>query len=104
MNGERHPGRRGKTLVWLDIALVAFLALVVIAAVSFRRETGSGHGYAWMLFPVGLLCWISGRRFNAGLLITGALTWGAIFLFLVFLYAYRFDLLMLAMRLLAAIH
>lgn len=103
MNGSRHLGRNGKTWIWLDIALVALLASIVIASASFRQETGSGHGYAWMLFPIGLLCWVSGRRFNVGFLIGGALTWGAVFLFLVTVYAYRFDLLFLGLRLLAAI-
>ena len=89
--------------MWLDIALVALIALVFVAVISFREETGQSQGYAWALFPIGLLSWISMRRFNAGFLIKGILAWGAIFLFLITAYTYRFELQVVGERLLAII-
>ena len=95
--------RDRRAWMWLDVALVAAIALVCIAAVHLRAETGQGAGPAWMLFPVGLLCWLSGRRFNAGFLLKGALTWGAVFVFLLAAYAYRLELRMAGERALAAV-
>ena len=90
--------------MWLDVALVAAIALACIAAVHFRRESGAAPGHVWMLFPVGLLCWLSGRRFNPGLVLKGVLIWGAVFAFLTAAYAYRWELLLAVAYALAALH
>ena len=95
--------RNGRVWMWLNVALVAVIALACVAAVHFREEAGQGAGPVWMLFPVGLLCWLSGRRFHAGFLLRGALTWGAVFLFLMAAYAYRLELRLAGERALAAV-
>ncbi|MCY4035244.1 MAG: hypothetical protein OXF29_06255 [Hyphomicrobiales bacterium] len=102
-NMSRYFDRDGRIWMWLDIALVAFIALAFVVVIYFREETGQPHGYAWVLFPIGLLSWISVRRFNAGFLIKGILAWGAIFLFLLTAYTYRFELQAAGERVLATI-
>ena len=99
---SRHFDRGDRVWMWIDIALVALIVLVSIAAIYFREAAGQPQGYAWVLVPIGLLSWISGRRFDAGFLIRGVLAWGAIFLFLITAYAYRFELQIAAGHMLAA--
>ena len=94
----------GRIWMWLDVALVALIALACVAAVHFRRAAGAEPGHVWMLFPVGLLCWLSGRRFRPGPAIKAALVWGAVFLFLMAAYAYRWELLVAGVWALAALH
>ena len=83
--------------MWLDIALIAAIAAAGIIAVSFREP---GSGPAWMLFPIGMLCFLSGRRFSLPATAKAALTWGALFLILIAGYTYRFELGIAAARLL----
>lgn len=100
---SQHLDRDDKVWMWIDIALVAFIVLILIVAIHFREGIGQPQGYVWMLVPIGLLSWVSRRRFNAGFLIKGILAWVAIFLFLITAYTYRFELQAAAERLLAAV-
>ncbi|MCY4031225.1 MAG: hypothetical protein OXF05_03815 [Hyphomicrobiales bacterium] len=102
-NNSQHFDREDKIWMWIDIALVAFIVLVLIVAIHFREGIGQPQGYAWVLVPIGLLSWVSRRRFNAAFLIKGILAWGAIFLFLITAYTYRFELQVAGERVLAAI-
>ena len=102
-NMSQHYDREDRFWMWIDIALVAFIVLILIVAVHFREGIGQAQGYVWMLVPIGLLSWVSRRRFNAGFLIKGILAWGAIFLFLITAYTYRFELQAAGERLLATI-
>lgn len=102
-NKSQHFDREDKIWMWIDIALVAFIVLVLIVAIHFREAIGQPQGYAWILVPIGLLSWVSRRRFNAAFLIKGFLAWSAIFLFLITAYTYRFELQVAGERVLAAI-
>ena len=102
-NMSRHFNREGRVWMWVDIALVALIVLALIVAIHFREGIGQPQGYAWVLVPIGLLSWVSRRRFNAGFLIKGILAWGAIFLFLITAYTYRLELQAAGERMLAAI-
>ena len=94
---------RGMFWMWLDIALVAVIALAFIAVVSWRQGGEAGGAPVWALFPIGLLSWLAGRHFSLGFVVKGVLIWGAVLLLLTAAYAYRWELMAAGANMAAAL-